>query len=62
MKKRRKNHPADQPAAWDAIALRIAKISADGGGGRTVEIGGRDTPLMQLLEHTLSLVLQLCMH
>jgi hypothetical protein len=36
--------------------------SAAGGGGKTVEIGGRETPLMQLLEHTLSLVLQLCMH
>jgi len=33
-----------------------------GGGGRTEEIGGRDVPLVQLLEHTLKCVAQFCMH
>jgi hypothetical protein len=41
MKKRRMNHPADQPAAWDAIALRIAKIL------RTAEAAG---PLRSVAE------------
>ena len=43
------------------------RVGAEGGGGavgggKTVEIGGRVTPLMQLLEHTLNLVPQPCMH
>jgi len=42
---------------------RVADCGAGSvGGGNTVEIGGSDIPLVQLLEHTLNLVPQLCMH
>jgi hypothetical protein len=34
----------------------------EGGGGKTEEIGGRDTPLTQLLAQTLNPVPQLCIH
>ena len=62
MMMRMTNRPAGKADGGERVGCDERDGAAGGGGGNTVEIGGRVTPLMQLLEHTLNLVPQPCMH